>query len=282
MRLKILGLALLCGGLVQSSFGSIITNGTFTITGTVYVVNNGTTSATLGSGLPTCSSAGGCIYWQSGATVTTNRADISTAGLPSGTGPGLIPAALAGNDAATISNLTNPPNLVGSPGFTNQTFITFNSIAGLTTSLMINFISPGIDGVAGCSIPLASAAPGQICTPTGSLFNFQNLTNPAVPPIPSALSSATWTFGGVTAGNLPGTPESVWFGSFTSQFNFSYQQVLTNLANNGFVADTYSGTITLAPVPPPPPGTPEPASVFMIGSGLLGLGVFMRRRTARQ
>ena len=260
MRLRITLAAILFAGLVQASFAGIVTNGSFAISGTVYVTDSTGRSTPAG----TCASGSLCIFWQSGATSTLNKADISVAGLPSGSGVGLIPTAIAGNDAANISNLSNPPNIVDGVGFTNQTFLTFNN-GGITTALMLNYIAAGIYGSGGCG---GSPAVGQTCTTPGSLFNFVNNAGNVGPQ-----ATATWVFDGATSGNP--NPQQIWTGNFSSQFSVPFQTVLANLGANGYVANTYSGTITLSENP-----APEPGSLIMIGTGLLGLAALLRRRRA--
>jgi hypothetical protein len=252
VRYKIFGAAVLFVGLAQSSFGSIISNGNFAINGTIYVVNFGVDPDGAGP-LGTCGAAGGCIDWQSGGSATLNVADISLSGLPNGD----IPLAIAGNNAANIFNLTNPPDNVAPPVFFPQMFLTFAN-GGVTTQLDITTIFPGINGNPACLV-------GPQCTPAGSLFNFvNNISNQA---------TATWAFAGVT--HLPGqVPQSTWTGNFTSQFAVPYQTVLANLAANGFVSNTYSATITLTTVP-------EPGSLIIMGSGLIGLAGLLRRRIAK-
>jgi hypothetical protein len=271
MRLRITLAAILFAGLVQASFAGIVTNGSFSITGSVYVtdasgvtVKNPPVTGTL---IGTCVVTTQCIFWQSTSDTSLNRADISTSGLPSGVGPGQIPASIAGSDAAIISNLTAPPNIVDAGGFTNQTFLTFNPAtgSGVTTALMINFIAAGIYPSSGCG---GSPAVGQVCTTPGSLFNFTNLSGTT-----GIQSTATWIFDGVTSGNPD--PQQIWTGSFTAQFNTPFQTVLTDLATNHSVKGTYSGTITLGENP-----APEPGSLIMIGTGMIGLAVLLRRRRA--
>jgi len=199
-------------GMTSASFASMITNGSFDIAGTIFVTGNGGVVTPAG----TCPAGTACIFWQdTSAPAVNNKANISSTGLPNGN----IPAAIAGTDAANISTLTNPPEVVDSTGFPPQTFMSFNN-AGVTTVLLINFIPPGINGAAGCAATPPAA--GQQCTPPGSLFNLQNLT--------ATSSIVSWQFSGITND----TPGVVWSGTFTSQFNTQpFQTVLANLAANG-------------------------------------------------
>jgi hypothetical protein len=209
-----------------------------------------------------------CIFWQDGAGTTNGKLDVSATGNTTG-------QAISGFDAVNVFGETNPPEIVGS--FPNSAFMTFN-FGGVTTTLMINTIFPGVDSSAACG---AAPLSGQVCTPPGSFVNFQN--NP--PPSPTGTpcgtgcqATATFSFQGVTSGNP--NPQEIWTGNFTSQFALgtTYQAVLATLATNGFVSNTVSGTISLAPAPP----VPEPGPMLMIGSGLIGLAVFLRhRRTAK-
>jgi PEP-CTERM motif len=253
MRLTIPALASLLVSFVPSSFGATITSGFFNIAGTIYVTNVTGASAIVTPG-GTCPSGGfECIFWQDSSGTMNGLVDISASGLPNGN----IPASIAGNDAATAASLINPPETVGN--FPPQLFMTFLN-GGITTVLDISSIEPGIYSSAACT---AAPAPGQQCTLPGSLFNFVN--NPP----PPGQATATWVLDGVT--NTPGV---TWTGNFSSQFpaGTPYQTVLSNLATNGFVSNTFSGTITLVV---PEPGTVE---FMFIGSGLIGLAALLRRR----
>ena len=238
MKFRFVSAAVLLAGLSQVSFGAIITNGHFDISGTIYV-----TAAAVGPVVTpagTCPALTACIFWADPTNAVFNKVDISATGLPNGD----IPVTIAGNLAANISNLTNPPEVVGGAGFAPQPFISFNN-GGITTTLNINFIDPGIYSSALCG---AAPASGQQCTLPGSPFNFVN--NP--PPTPTGTpcgtqcqATATFVFEGVTAGNP--NPQEHWTANFTSQFpsGTPYQTVFAQLAAQGYVTNTFSATITL-------------------------------------
>jgi hypothetical protein len=262
MRIKLLGLAGLILGSIPCTFGSVITSGQFSFGGTIFVTNALPHPVVTPAG--TCAANVACIFWLDGAGTHSGELDITSTGNTTG-------QAISGNDALNVSTLTNPPDVVGS--FPNVTFMSFNN-GGVTTTFMLNTIFPGIDSPADC---LAAPVSGDTCTPPGSFVNFQN--NP--PPSPGGTpcgtgceATASFAFQGVTAGN-PNPQEIVTF-NFTSQFPLGtpYQSVLEQLATNGFVSNTFSGTAILSPAPT----VPEPGSLLMIGSGLIGLAVFLRRR----
>jgi hypothetical protein len=269
MRLRIAGVGLLFVCLAQSSFGGTITNGVFDISGTIYVTNAQSTPFSVPGTTFVCPATEACIFWQDSAGSSNDKLDITSTGLPNGN----IPLALAGNDAANVSNLANPPEVVGGSGFTPTTFMTFNN-AGITTDLMLSYIVPGIYSSAQCGL---APAVGQQCTTPGSLFNFVN--NP--PPNNGSCNgqceaTATWVFQGDT--NTAGV---TWTGNFTSQFSVGvpFQTVLAELTANGYVSNTFSAAITLAPAAT----TPEPGTLYLmfIGTGLLGLASFRRHRPVK-
>jgi hypothetical protein len=204
--------------------------------------------------LGTFNIAGTITVGQSGATQTiswlsdtgvANKATIGTTGL-SGSFAGL------GGTTVTIRSLTNPPQVVDGAGFADTLFITFDAAPGLG-SMFLNYIYPGVNGSAACGAP---AAPGQTCALAGSPFDFQNTSDGG--------SRAGWVF-------LGDTPENVWKGNFTSQFNVPYQTVFANLASSGSVTNTYSATFTVSAVP-------EPGTVLMSLGGAALLLIFRKRR----
>jgi hypothetical protein len=172
-----------------------------------------------------------------------------------------------GQNGVSDLNIATAP--VGTVFVDTTPFITFD-VAPLP-ALMLNFISAGIDGSAGCSA--SPAAAGQICTPPnpgGSPFNFQNLS--------ATQSTASFIFSGVTADGL-----SDWSATFTSQFNnMNFQQVLATLAASNTVTNTYSAAVTVTPIPPV--NTPEPTSALTLacGLGLLAVSFGTKRLVKNQ
>jgi len=172
----------------------------------------------------------------------TNEAQIGT------TGP-----ALTGSFSGTatqdimIDGLTNPPDVVGSPGFADQTFITFLADPTFPT-LMINYISPGVYSSTECG----SSTVGMNCTLAGSPFNFTNDANG---------STASFDLSGVTSDG-----KSKWTGIFTVQFiGESYPEVFAGLKTTGSVTNTYSADFLVTPIP-------EPGSILLV---LLGVGMIV-------
>uniref|UniRef100_Q01SE8 PEP-CTERM protein-sorting domain-containing protein n=1 Tax=Solibacter usitatus (strain Ellin6076) TaxID=234267 RepID=Q01SE8_SOLUE len=256
-------LTLVLLGLVPVSVATVITNGTFGFSGTIVATGPGLVVTPAG----TCPVGVSCVFWQDPRMAFNNKVDISAAGLPNGD----IPLAISGLDAGNIFSLFFPPEVVGST-FPPTPFMSFNN-GGVTTVLEMNFIAPGFFPAAGCFAP---PAPGQLCTPVGSFFNFQNIT--------STSSIATWSFSGITNDGL-----SAWTASFASLFSTSYQDVLANVTSSGFVSNPFGGTgiaslagdaaapsalttITLTPIP-------EPATLpLMVVTGVMGLLLFLRGR----
>jgi len=244
MRRRIFAGGILFSALAMTASAAMITKGTFNVDGEIYVTGLVTGANVVIPGVGTCLVGEACIFWQDNSLPPNNdKLDITAAGLPNGD----IPAAIAGTDAANVANLFNPPAVVGA-SFPPEFFMSFNN-AGITTQLLINFIAAGIDGSAGCSA--SPAAAGQVCTPPGSLFNLQNLS--------ATSSTAGWSLSGITNDSTL----TRWTGTFTSQFNtMSFQQVLGDLATNGFVQNSFSGSITLTQVP-------EPGPITAVGMGLM-------------
>ena len=243
--------AVLFAGFAQAAFADGITHGTFDISGTVYVTNSEPTPVVTPAG--TCPANTSCIFWQDGTGTTNGKVDISATGLPNGD----IPVAIAGNDAANVASLQNPPAVVGGP--ISLPFMTFNN-GGITTTLTLTEILPGVFSSSECG---AAPIVGQVCTLPGSPFNFVN--NPPVP----GQATMTWAFEGI--GDAPGV---TWLGNFTSQFGTPFQEEFGSLAANGYIGSSFSATISLSGSPTP---APEPGTIFLFTVGIGSLLLFRRR-----
>jgi hypothetical protein len=119
----------------------------------------------------------------------------------------------------------------------------------------------GVGGTASCG---AAAAPGQVCTPSGSAATLINGAG--------GDSSGTITMQGFARRISTGELSNLQM-VFTSQFNTPFQSVLSTLAADGSVTNTFSASFAATPVP-------EPVTLTLVGFGLLALGFFGRRRRA--
>jgi hypothetical protein len=239
-----------------ASSASIITTGTFSIAGTVFVTGVAPPGGiTLpGTGF-TCPFMEQCIVWQDANSSQNNKADISGAGLPNGD---ITSPTFAGNDNANISNLINPPDTP--PSFPPIAFMSFAPGTTVTTVLNASMIPFGVFGQAQCGL---APAPGQVCTPTPtSVFNLQNTA--------AGGSTAQFTVMGTSA---DGT--ATWRGDFTASFvTMPYQSVIAQFQANGFVSNTFAGSIALTPTPIP---EPETWALLALGGVLIGASRFRRR-----
>lgn len=184
------------------------------------------------------------ITW---ADPTAGQALIGT--TPPATGSFVGLSGSVGIDSLNISS-----TMVGVP-FAAQTFLSNFSAEPALQNFLVNYISSGIFGSGSCT---ASPMAGQLCTPSGSPFNFQNT--------PTGGSTLSFVLSGVTSDG-----DSTWDATFTSQFTTPYQ---TQLAAGSFSND-YSANFTV--IPTTATTVPEPITLSLFGAGLAG-AVAMRRR----
>ncbi len=160
-----------------------------------------------------------------------------------------------------ITNLNDVDEPVGTVlAGTGVKFLTFASSGALITPDINFFVTEVFGGVGTLAACASVPAPGELCTPSGSAVTLVNGAG--------GDSSATITMEGLAQRISTGELSELKM-VFTSQFNTPFQTVLSTLASNGSVTNTFSASFT---------AIPEPVTSALVGSGLLALGILRRRK----
>ena len=162
------------------------------------------------------------------------------------------------------------------------------------TTTGISFMPPGLisgtiaEWLASSAFPLNSlvdTAPTSLLSPTIWEF-FGNTQVTGTPGSPQLFTiqhddGVTFVVNGQTVVNAPGpTPPSVTTRSYTG--GASLDAPFTLIYAECCRGDAVLATSLVGPgTAPPPPGVPEPSSIVLLGSTLLGLGALARKRYSR-
>jgi PEP-CTERM motif len=160
----------------------------------------------------------------------------------------------------------------GSVAFTDQ-LITFTQVTDITAIKPCPiYLYPCAPSVGGNTVTIGAMAPLTIA---GNSYFFDNAIN-----VVGITNAAGTAFLGAEDGGPPG------LGTYTMTTNFGPNpyplfSVFGGLSTSGgALSITYSGDATFQAVVGSP--TPEPASFFLMGSGLLAMGGILRRRILRR
>jgi hypothetical protein len=173
----------------------------------------------------------------------------------------------AGLTGGIIQSLPGSPvtGLLATP-ITN--FVRFTTGLATPVSFDLTYIAPGVGNSTSC----LSSMPGSECTPTGSPFTLFQLTSNTV--IASLQLNGVSYIGDSASGSSPTT--SIF--STQTAINGTLPEIYGILASGGAVSGvTYSASF----VATAPPSVPEPASMMLMGLGLVGAGLVARRKALK-
>jgi len=128
-------------------------------------------------------------------------------------------------------------------------FLTISAMPGVVFTL--DSVNAGHFSSADCTMP---AAPGQTCTPPGSIFNFVNQT-------PTTSTASISVIGTVSDGSHD-TP-SAFVATFSVPIPLTFQDILADFSA-GRPVEARAGSATFVVT-----ATPEPSSLLLAGMGLI-------------
>ena len=174
------------------------------------------------------------------------------------TNGGLETESFAGLTGGSIGTLTGGPKTgeVNMPGF-----IHFDEGVAVPITFDLTYIAPGVGSAADCG----SSATGAKCTTPGSPFTLLQLSSNTV--------VASLQLNGEAYTDPKSSGYSYATGIFSTQFVVpgTIPDILAQLQTTGGIDSTYSASFSTSPVP-------EPASMLMMGLGLVGAGLVARKK----
>ena len=167
----------------------------------------------------------------------------------------------AGLTGGTIQSLSGGPT-TGTLTTPISQFISFTTGVAAPVYFDLTYIAPGVGSLGNCF----NAALGSQCTPAGSPFTLFQLSSNTV------IASLQFNGNGYTDTPASGTTPTTAIFSTQTALNGTIPEIYTQLtAGQTLTGITYSASFNTTAVP-------EPASLLLMGMGLIGAGLVARRK----